>query len=131
MPDLVATQIPDTAAPVVNSASLDVTSVPASTLPHNAGLTLDVTSFVGVNRLNLTVYDVSGAPVNGMSGGIPSVTNGPLELNVPLQQGLAEGGYTVGFTLTDAGGLRAQYGYPGGHSLPVPGGPLLITVTDG
>lgn len=129
--DLVATQIPDTAAPVVNSASLDVTSVPASTLPRNAVLTLDVTSFVGVNRFSLTVYDASGASVNGLSGGIPSVTNGPLKLTVPLQQGLTKGEYTVGFTLTDAGDLRAQYGYPGGHSLPVPGGPLLITVTDG
>lgn len=128
--DLVATQTPDTAAPVVNSASLDVTSVPASTLPRNAVLTLDVTSFVGVDGFSLTVYDADGEPVGGMSGGISSVTSGPLELVVPLHQGLAPGAYTVGFTLTDAGDLHTQYGYPGGHGSPVPGGPLVITVTD-
>lgn len=128
--DLVATQIPDTAAPVVNSASLDVTSVPASTLRRNAVLTLDVTSFVGVNGFSLTVYDASGEPVGGMSGGISSVTNGPLKLLVPLYEGLTPGVYTVGFTLTDAGDLYSQYGYPNGVGLPVPGGPLRITVTD-
>ncbi|MET8965201.1 hypothetical protein ABZX69_38005 [Streptomyces sp. NPDC004074] len=128
--DLVATQIPDTAAPVVNSASLDVTSVPASTLPRNAVLTLDVTSFVGVNRFSLTVYDASGIPVGGMSGGVGPVTSDPLKLVVPLYQGLTPGEYTVGFTLTDVGDLHTQYGYPNGHGLPVPGGPLLITVTD-
>ncbi|MEW1773529.1 hypothetical protein [Streptomyces sp. NPDC086777] len=128
--DLVATQIPDTAAPVVNSASLDVTSVPASTLRRNAVLTLDVTSFVGVNRFSLTVYDASGEPVGGMSGGISSVTNGPLKLLVPLYEGLTPGVYTVGFTLTDAGDLYSQYGYSNGVGLPVPGGPLRITVTD-
>ncbi|MEU1181244.1 hypothetical protein ABZ464_27085 [Streptomyces sp. NPDC005820] len=129
--DLVATQIPDTTAPVANSASLDLTSVPASTLPRNAVLTLDVTSFVGVDGFSLTVYDASGAPVGGSSGGVSSVTSGPLRLLVPLRQGFAPGTYTVGFTLTDVGGLHTQYGYPNGHGLPVPGGPLLITVTDG
>lgn len=128
--DLVATQIPDTAAPVVNSASLDVTSVPASTLRRNAVLTLDVTSFVGVNGFSLTVYDASGASVGGMSGGVSSVTDSPLKLLVPLYEGLTPGVYTVGFTLTDAGGLHSQYGYPNGVGLPVPGGHLRITVTD-
>ncbi|MFE2067375.1 hypothetical protein ACFXDH_34200 [Streptomyces sp. NPDC059467] len=128
--DLVATQIPDPAAPVVNSASLDITSVPASTLRRNAVLTLDVTSFVGVNGFSLTVYDAAGHSVGGMSGGVSSATNGPLKLIVPLYEGLTPGVYTVGFTLTDAGGLHTQYGYPNGGGLPVPGGPLLITVTD-
>jgi hypothetical protein len=128
--DLVATQIPDTAAPVVNSASLDTTSVPASSLPRNDVLTLDVTSFVGVTGFSLTVYDASGASVDGADGGVSSVTNGPLKLLVPLHQGLAPGVYTVGFMLTDVGGLHSQYGYPNGVGSPVPGGPLLITVTD-
>ncbi|MFJ9350982.1 hypothetical protein [Streptomyces sp. NPDC101237] len=128
--DLVATQIPDTAAPVVNSASLDVTSVPASTLRRNAVLTLDVTSFVGVNRFSLTVYDANGESVGGMSGGVSSVPDGSLKLLVPLYEGLRPGVYTVGFTLTDAGDLHSQYGYPSGLGLPVPGGPLHITVTD-
>lgn len=128
--NLVATQIPDTTAPVVNSASLDTTSVPASTLPRNAVLTLDVTSFVGITGFSLTLFDANGVSVDGMSGGLSSVTSGPLKLLVPLHQGLAPGVYTVGFTLTDAGGLHTQYGYPNDQGLPVPGGPLLITVTD-
>ena len=125
----VALQIPDTAAPVVNAASLDTTTIPAASLPSSARLTLDVTSFVGVDGFSLTIYDTNGQPVGGSSGGLSSVTNGPLVLSVPLSQSLAPGVYTIGFTLTDAGGLRAVYGYPSGSSLPAPGGPLLITVT--
>ncbi|MFI9103820.1 hypothetical protein ACIGXA_25185 [Streptomyces fildesensis] len=128
--DLVATQIPDTAAPVVNSASLDTTSVPASSLPRNGLLTLDVTSFVGVTGFSLTVYDANGVSVDGRYGGLQPVTNGPLTLLVPLHQGLAPGVYTVGFSLTDAGGLHSEYGYPNHPGPTLPGGPLLITVTD-
>ncbi|MEU6654023.1 hypothetical protein ABZ904_32465 [Streptomyces sp. NPDC046900] len=128
--DLVATQIPNTQAPVVNSASLAVVSVPASSLPRNDGLTLDVTSFAGITGFSLTVYDADGISVDGASGGVGSVTSGELKLTVPLHQGLAPGTYTVGFTLTDASGLFSQYGYPNGGGLPVPGGPLQITVTD-
>ena len=115
---------------MVNSASLDTASVSASSLPRNDVLTLDVTSFVGVTGFSLTVYDASGASAGGADGGISSVTDGPLELLVPLPRGLAPGVYTVGFMLTDAGGPHSQYGYPNGVGYPVPGGPLLITVTD-
>lgn len=127
--DLVATQIPHTTAPVVNAASLNTTSFPAGSLPGEARLTLDVTSFVGVSIYSLTVYDANGGPVGGSSGGLSSVPNGQVVLPVSLRQGLAPGVYTVGFTLTDVAGLRAPYGYPSGPSKPVPGGPLLITVT--
>jgi hypothetical protein len=127
--NLVATQIPDTAAPVVNAASLDTTTVSADSLPGQAKLTLDVTSFVGISQFSVTVYDANGTPVGGRSGGISPVTSGSLILAVPLYDGLAPGVYTVGFDLTDVGGLRTPYGYPQGPALPVPGGPLLITVT--
>ncbi|MFI0898452.1 hypothetical protein [Streptomyces sp. NPDC020983] len=97
-------------------------------LPNTARLTLDVTSLVGVNGYSVTVYDPQGVPVGGESSGVSSASGNPLVLNVPLRAALAPGVYAVGFTLTDAGGLRTQYGYPGGHGLPVPGGPLLIAV---
>jgi len=51
--------------------------------------------------------------------------HGQLQLFV-LTSGLAAGTYTVGFTIVDVGGLQNTYG-PGG--LPVPGGPLTLTVT--
>jgi hypothetical protein len=127
--DLVATQIPDTAAPVVNTASLAADTFAADSLPGGTDLTLDVTSFVGVTGFSLTVYDADGNPVDGRSGGTQSVTDGPLVLPVPLHDGMAPGTYTIGFTLTDAGGLHASYGYPSGSGLPVPAGPLIITVT--
>lgn len=127
--NLVATQIPHTTAPVVTAASLDTTTFPAGSLPDQARLTLDVTSFVGVSQYSLTVYDADGVPVDGRSGGLSPEPNGQVVLPVPLHEGLAPGDYTVGFTVTDVAGLRAPYGYPGGNSTPVPGGPLLITVT--
>lgn len=128
--NLVATQIPHSTPPVVNAASLDRTTFSAGSLPDYARLTLDVTSFVGVTQFSLTVYDADGASVDGRSGGLSPVTEGPLVLSVPLNEGLEPGVYRVGFTVTDVAGLRAPYGYPGGNSTPPPGGPLLITVTD-
>ncbi|MEU0696680.1 hypothetical protein ABZ349_22255 [Streptomyces niveus] len=127
---LVATQIPHNTPPVVNAASLDRTTFSADSLPDSARLTLDVTSFVGVTQFSLTVYDADGASVDGRSGGLSPVTEGPLVLSVPLNGGLEPGVYTVGFTVTDVAGLRAPYGYPGGNRPTPPGGPLLITVTD-
>jgi hypothetical protein len=44
---------------------------------------------------------------------------------------LQVGTYTAGFTLDDAAGNSAQYGYPNGVGNPVPGGPLVLTVIDG
>ncbi|MFD8722288.1 hypothetical protein ACFV2H_30980 [Streptomyces sp. NPDC059629] len=72
------------------------------------------------NGFSLTVYDAAGHSVGGMPGGVSSVTNGPLKPIVPLYEGLTPGGCTVGFTLTDVGGLHTQYGYPIGGGLPAP-----------
>ncbi|GGJ58431.1 hypothetical protein [Streptomyces brasiliensis] len=90
-----------------------------------------MTSFVGVTGYSITLYDADGVSVGGEDGGTGPVTSEELKLNVPLHEGLAPDVYAVGFTLFHAGGLHSQYGYPDGGGLPVPGGPLLITVTDG
>ncbi|MEU2744169.1 hypothetical protein ABZ656_55390 [Streptomyces sp. NPDC007095] len=128
--NLVVTQIPDTTPPVATSASLSFTTVAASALPRNVELTADVTSFAGVNGYSLTIYDSTGDPVGGGYGGLFAVTDGTVQIVAGLSQGLAPGVYTVGFTLTDSGGLHAQYGYPGNVGSPAPSGPLQITVTD-
>ncbi|MGY4981314.1 hypothetical protein ACWCYL_29895 [Streptomyces sp. 900105755] len=127
--NLVVTQIPDTTPPVATSASLSFTTIAASALPRNVVLTADVTSFAGVNRFSVTVYDSAGRPVSGGYGGLSAVTAGTLQIGVDLPQGLTPGVYTVGFELTDEGGLYAQYGYANVGS-PAPGGPLQVTVTD-
>ncbi|MFF7982998.1 hypothetical protein ACFZDK_28425 [Streptomyces sp. NPDC007901] len=127
--NLVATQIPDTTPPVATSASLSFTTIAASALPRNVVLTADVTSFAGVNGFSVTVYDSAGRPVSGGYGGLSAVTEGTVQIGVDLPQGLTPGVYTVGFELTDEGGLYAQYGYSNVGS-PAPSGPLQVTVTD-
>jgi hypothetical protein len=48
------------------------------------------------------------------------------------RDGLGVGAYTIGFTLTDALGATTSYGVLGNPgSEPVPGGPLVFTVTEG
>jgi hypothetical protein len=124
--DLTATQIPDTTPPVATAASLSATSFPTSDTPRNLGVYVDVQSAVGVSQLSVTVYSASGASVTGSYGGVTQTTNGTIEETVSLPQ-LAPGTYTVGFTITDAGGLYTLYGYPG---FPTPTfGQLQFTVT--
>nr|WP_146224290.1 hypothetical protein [Streptomyces sp. FT05W] len=129
--DLVARQIAAGEPPVVNSARLATNTVSTASLPTRVQLTLDLKSFVGVGQFSLTIYDADRASVGGESGGLPSVPSGELVLSVPMPDGLAPGDYTVGFTLTDVAGQRSPYGYPSGNGSPVPGGPLVITVTAG
>jgi hypothetical protein len=67
------------------------------------------------------------AITGGGFGGVPATLNGPVVFSVPTPVGMPPGTYTVAFQLTDAGGLTSSYGYP--NTPPVPGGPLVFTVT--
>jgi hypothetical protein len=80
-----------------------------------------------VNEISTTVFDSSGQIVGGGFGGVTATLTGPVSTIASLPAGLPPGTYTVAFQLTDAGGLTSSYGYP--NSPPVPGGPLVFTVT--
>lgn len=79
-----------------------------------------------VNSYDLYLYDAAGTIVAQQGGGA-ATANGVLTVYGYLPYGIAPGVYTYGFVLYDAGGLRGAYGPEG---LPMPGGPLQLTVTD-
>lgn len=124
-PGVTITRVPDTTAPTATSASLTPTSVPASqTFDNQFTLTLQVIAPVApVNQLSIYAFDSSGNEVFEQSGGVSSISTNSFNLS----EFLPAGTYTVGFTLTDEGGLSTSYGTPGGQ--PMPGGPLQFTVT--
>ena len=128
-PGVTITRVPDTTAPTATSASLTPTSLPASqTFDNPFTLTLQVVAPIApVDQMSIFVYDSSGNQVFQQGGGVSSTLTGQLQTSFNLSEFLSPGTYTVGFTLTDGGGLSTSYGTPGGQ--PIPGGPLQFTVT--
>jgi hypothetical protein len=123
------TRVPDTTPPVATGAQVSPASQPTN--PNSTGfedLTVDVNDAIApVNDISTTVFNSSGQIVGGGFGGVIATLTGPVTTSIPLPVGLPPGTYTVAFQLTDAGGLTSSYGYP--NSPPVPGGPLVFTVT--
>jgi hypothetical protein len=128
-PGVTIMRVPDTTAPTATSASLTPTSLPASqTFDNPFTLTLQVVAPIApVDQFSIYAFDSSGNEVFEQSGGVSSTSTGQLQNFFNLSEFLPAGTYTVGFTLTDEGGLSTSYGTPGGE--PMPGGPLQFTVT--
>ena len=128
-PGVTITRVPDTTAPTATSASLTPTSIPASqTFSNPFSLTLQIVAPIApVDQMSIYAYDSSGNQVFEQLGGAPFTSTGPFQTFFSLSEFLPAGTYTVGFTLTDEGGLSTSYGTPGGQ--PMPGGPLQFTVT--
>jgi hypothetical protein len=128
-PGVTIMRVPDTTAPTATSASLTPTSLPASqTFDNQFTLTLQVVAPIApVDQLSIYAFDSSGNEVFEQSGGVSSTSTGQLQNFFNLSEFLPAGTYTVGFTITDEGGLSTSYGTPGGQ--PMPGGPLQFTVT--
>lgn len=121
-------QMPDTTPPVVTGATLSRTSVPVSEL-SSTSVVLTVTqapSLAPVHSYDIYVYDADGNVVDEALSGVSQQADGSVRLGVPLSW-LTAGTYTVGFALSDAARLTSRYGIPGFP--PVPGGPLVITIT--
>lgn len=123
------TRVPDTTPPVATGAQVSPASQPTN--PNSTGfegLTVDVNDAIApVKQISTTVFNSSGQVVGGGSGGVTATLTGPVSTTASLPVGLPPGTYTVAFQLSDAGGLTSSYGYP--NSPPVPGGPLVFTVT--
>ena len=127
-PGVTITQVPDTTPPVVTAASLSSTTLPYSADQQGDLLTITVDDPVApVVGFTLFLYNSSGQGGGLSYGGVPYTLNGTITLDVPITGGTAPGTYTVGFELDDAAGLSDFYGTPNG--LPVPGGPLTLTIT--
>jgi hypothetical protein len=126
-PYLLIRQLPDTTPPTVSSASISPTSVAASDVGSTQlTLTLELNpSIAPVDGASVDVYNSSGQVVASEGGGA-SPYDGTLTEYLPLTSAMTAGTYTIGFSITDKGYLTTTYG-PGG--LPVPGGPLTLTVT--
>lgn len=122
-------ETPDTSPPVLDSVSLDPTSISLSqTDGGQAAVTLHVTTQVApVDSLDITLYDAQGDVVDESGGGAAEGPNGEVDEPVSLPYNITPGTYTIGLVLTDAGDLSSSYGTPDG--LPMPGGPLTLTVT--
>ena len=128
-PGVTITRVPDTTPPTATSASLTPTSIPASqSFDNQFTLTLQVVAPIApVDQLSIFAFDSSGNEVFQEFGGVSPTLTGQLQDFFNLSEFLSPGTYTVGFTLTDGGGLSTSYGTPGGQ--PMPGGPLQFTVT--
>ncbi|GAA1608861.1 hypothetical protein GCM10009679_11040 [Saccharothrix algeriensis] len=131
-PDLGLTvrRVADTTAPVVLSAVLSRTTAPSSELYAISATVTVERSVAPIHQYSFTFYDSRGWSSGGGSGGIHENPDGTVTITAWLYNP-PPGVYTGGFTLTDAAGNYAQYGYPNGAGNPVPNGPLVLTVTEG
>ena len=134
-PGLTITNIPDTVAPVATAASLSPTTISDEQISTGPGIDLivQITSQIApVDQFSIDVYDVDGNSVDEEFGGtgVLGGLNGTMTQSLPLPFFLAPGTYTVGFSITDEGGLTSSYGIRGDvNSQPLPSGPLSFTVT--
>ncbi|MFE4520385.1 hypothetical protein ACFRMQ_40265, partial [Kitasatospora sp. NPDC056783] len=130
-PGVSVSSVPDTTPPTVTSASLNITSLPKSQAGSRSLYVIAkvVSPTAPVSGYYSYVYDGSGNVVGQSSGSANASSDGQVTLNLYVPYGMAVGSYTVGFEISDAGWLRTSYGMPG--SQPVPGGPLVLTVTEG
>lgn len=129
--DVTVSTEPDTTPPTVTSASLNISTIPESEL---GDYSYDIQAVVSdktapVDSSSAWLYNSSGQVVDDDGGGQSVGTGGQALIGFPVPNGLAAGTYTVGFSITDVGGLSTSYGTPGGN--PMPGGPLTFTVTAG
>ncbi|GAA3347869.1 hypothetical protein GCM10020358_64270 [Amorphoplanes nipponensis] len=129
---LTITQVPDDKAPVVLSAKLPKATWTPQETEDAWGLGFDVTVEVDdlapISQFSATIYDSTGASQGGMYGGQHDDGTGIFHFAVSTGR-LAPGQYTIGFSLTDEAGNTSSWGYPGDTGNPIPGGPLILTVT--
>jgi uncharacterized protein (DUF2345 family) len=112
---------------LADSAKLSWTVLPDGTDDQVGNSVLVHTvSHVGVTGYDVTVFNSEGASVGGGDGGIRPDESGNVQLSFSAYRTMAPGTYTVGFTLTDAGRLHTNYGYP--NTGPPPGGPLTFVI---
>ncbi|WP_238012022.1 hypothetical protein KZZ52_52505 [Dactylosporangium sp. AC04546] len=134
-PGLAIQRVPNTTPPVVTAATLNPSSIPFSELSQTwVQLVIQADILTApINGYSLYIYDAAGNVVSQSVGGTGQAADGSITLYpyLPWWGGMGPGEYTVGFQLTDAGGLSSYYGMPDfPQSQPIPSGPLVLTITD-
>lgn len=121
-------RLENTTPPTAASATLTPTTVARSqALNVRPKIAVQVVApLAPLTGYDLYLYDAAGTLVAQQTGGTGLDANGVMTVYDYLPYDIAPGVYTYGFVLYDAGGLRTVYGPEG---LPVPGGPLQLTVT--
>ncbi|MEV4117657.1 hypothetical protein [Micromonospora sp. NPDC049645] len=135
-PRIRITRVASTEPPTALGATLSPTSSPASELSNLPPVELTVSAALKVAPARIAavyVYDVDGNVVYQSWGSGEQAEDGTVTDQLYLGwYGLTVGEYTIGFTLTDAAERTTSYGVLGDPtSEPVPGGPLIFTVTEG
>ncbi|MEU8073538.1 MULTISPECIES: hypothetical protein [unclassified Micromonospora] len=134
-PGLTITRVPSTNPPMARSATLDPSSVPSSEVGQSSvKLTIDAEVQVApINGVGVYLYDADGDMVSQSFGGINQAPDGTVTTWVYLPwQGLSPGRYTVGFVLSDAARASTAWNMPDRpDSRTLPGGPVVLTVTEG
>lgn len=134
-PGLTITQVPITEPPVARGATLDPASLPSSEVGWSS-VTLTVRADVRtapVDGIAVYLYDPDGEVVSQSTGGTSQAEDGTVTHRLYLPwEGLEPGEYTVGLALDDAAGNSSRWNMPDrADSLTLPGGPLILTVTEG
>ncbi len=120
---------------MATAASLSGTTISDEQISDGPDLELIVqvaSQIAPVDGFSIVVYDIDGNSVGEVSGGtgVLGGLNGTMTESLPLPFVLAPGSYTVGFSISDEGGLTSSYGISGDvNSQPLPSGPLSFTVT--
>lgn len=128
-PEYLIRQVPNASAPRAASASISPTSVKSSSTGSTT-LTLTINlkpGYAPTAGMSMTVFDAHGNFVTGIEGGAFD-NNGVVTNDVILPPNMPPGTYTVGFSIGNEAQMTTTYG-PGG--IPVPNGPLTLTVTSG
>ncbi|MET8067600.1 hypothetical protein ACFYON_28665 [Micromonospora sp. NPDC005686] len=134
-PGLTITRVPSTNPPMARSATLDPSSVPSSEVGQaSVKLTIDAEVQVApINGVDVHLYDADGDVVSQSFGGTSQAPDGTVTTWLYLPwQGLSPGRYTVGFALSDAARASTTWNMPDrSDSRTLPGGPVVLTVTEG
>ncbi|PWR07458.1 hypothetical protein DKT68_19025 [Micromonospora acroterricola] len=134
-PGLTITQVPSTNPPVALGATLNPSSLPTSEVgQRSVALTIAAEVQVApINGIGVYLYDSDGTVVSQSFGGTSQADDGTVThwLYLPWE-GLAPGDYTVGFVLNDAARMSSAWNMPDrSDSRTLPGGPVVLTVTEG
>jgi hypothetical protein len=132
-PGLEITQTSSTHPPVVLGATLTPSSLPSSqVIGRSVLLTIQAEPHaVPIDGVESHLYDAAGNLVDTWLSPGSQAADGTVSQSLFLWT-LAPGEYTVGFTLTDGSGRFSQWNVLGRpDSQPLPGGPLVLTITEG
>jgi hypothetical protein len=133
-PAVTVTQIPSTNPPVALGATLTPPSLPRSEVgQRSVALTIQAEMQIApIDGIQTFLYDAGGEVVSQSVGGTSQADDGTVNHWLFLPWELEAGEYTVGFALSDAARMSSLWNMPDrSNSRSLPGGPVVLTVTEG